>query len=190
MSFNSPRTEFETWDVRLKWTVEYPSEFFGTNDTSQNQFDVWGVDRGSITIARNLTKISSLEQYNQGFVNGIPDITITILQKESGPAFEIMRRISTSDIPFDLRLSLVSDKADNTITQPWMDGYEEYLGCRVLNERTNYNIAEFPVREFECMAMRRRVNGATGISLGDQSVSIDDLVEGDGTYNTVSFDLT
>lgn len=192
MSFNGLDSNFETWDVRLIWQITYPSTLLG--GAGDNSFEVYGVDRSSITISRNLTKINSLEQYGQGWINGVPDIRVTIFEKESGPSFEVLRRISARNIPFDLELNLYPGGEFNPALQLWMNGYEKFEGCRIVNERTNYNVAEFPVREFECMALRHRINEPdSGIIFGDVSVSAADVgetTEGDGSYTTISFDLT
>jgi hypothetical protein len=93
-----------------------------------------------------------------------------------------MRRLAATQIPFDVQLNLASDDEttqheDNPHEGIWIDGYEEFLGCRVTTERTNYNIAEFPVREFECMALRHYINS-------DDEEVYDALIEGDGNYAT------
>jgi len=173
---------FKTWDVKLIWTVTYPSELFSppVNYTGDS-FEIYGVDRGSISISRPLTRISSLERYNQGYQHGVPDIRLTIFTKESGVSFEKLRRLAATQQPFDVSLVLASDMDVNLEDNPhkgiWIDGYEEYLGCRVTNERTNYTVAEFPVREFECMALRRRIKESN-----DLEINFDNMLEGDGNY--------
>jgi len=92
-----------------------------------------------------------------------------------------MRRLAASKIPFDVTLNLASDPVDgndfgnNPHEGIWIEGYEEFLGCRVTTERTNYNIAEFPVREFECMALRHIIK---------ETDDFYSMIEGDGTYAT------
>lgn len=189
MSLNE---NFKTWDVKLIWQVIYPSTLLGGE--GDNTFEVFGVDRSSITISRNLTRINSLEQYGQGYLNGVPDIRVTILEKESGPSFDLMRRLSASNIPFDLELQLINSESDNQAENDWMDGYEKFLGCRVVNERTNYGIAEFPVREFECMALRHQVSKGSGeitLENGETVTVTNAVIEGDGSYNSsITFDIT
>jgi len=159
-----------------------------TSSLDSVTFEIYGVDRASITVNRPLTRISSLERYGQGYQDGVPDIRLSIFTKESGPSFERMRRLSASKVPFDVSLILASDNTDvqledNPHEGIWIDGYEEYLGCRVTTERTNYTVAEFPVREYECMVLRRRVKESNELSdiLG---ADFDDMIEGDGTYAT------
>jgi len=173
---------FKTWDVKLIWTVTYPSELFAPiSGADEDSFEIYGVDRGSISISRPLTRINSLERYNQGYQHGVPDIRLTIFTKESGASFEKLRRLSATQQPFDVSLVLASDIDANLEDNPhkgiWIDGYEEYLGCRVTNERTNYTVAEFPVREFECMALRRRLKESD-----DLEANFDTMLEGDGNY--------
>jgi hypothetical protein len=174
---------FKTWDVKLIWTVTMPSELFTPpSGFTPETFEIFGVDRGSISISRPLTRISSLERYNQGYQHGVPDIRLTIFTKESGTSFEKLRRLSTTQMPFDVSLVLATDmdtsSEDNAAQGIWIDGYEEYLGCRVTNERTNYTVAEFPVREFECMALRRRL-----LATEDLELNLLELMEGDGSYS-------
>lgn len=195
MSFESIDENFKGWDVRLVWDVSYPSSLYTSGTGTIDNFEIYGADRSSISISRNLTRINSLEQYNQGYINGVPDIRITIFEKEEGPSFEILRRLSARNIPFDVELNLYPEGEDNDSGMgDWMNGYEKFLGCRVVNERSNYNIAEFPVREFECMALRHSISQPDSeISIGNLSVSannVGETVEGDGTYTTVKFDLT
>jgi len=185
MSAPSLTDNFKTWDVKLLWTVTMPSEIFtNTQEVTEDSFEIFGVDRGSISISRPLARINSLEQYNQGYQDGVPDIRLTIFTKESGPSFEKMRRLSTSKIPFDVSLILASTSdtkglESNVHEGIWIDGYEEYLGCRVTNERTNYAVAEFPVREYEIMALRRRLKEST-----DLTANFGEMIEGDGNYAT------
>lgn len=172
---------YKSWDVKLIWSITYPSELYSSTVTEVS-FEIYGVDRGSISITRPLTRLNSLEQYNQGYIDGIPDIRVTIFTKESGPTFETMRRLAATKIPFDVSLTLASDVdtsvlEDNPHEGIWIDGYEEYLGCRITSERTSYAQAEFPLREYECMALRRKI-----MSSNDLTINFAEMTEGDGTY--------
>jgi len=180
---------FKTWDVRLLWSVIYPSSLFAKAEgADEGDFEIYGVDRSAATISRPLTKINSLEVYGQGWQDGVPDIRVTIFTKESGTSFEQMRRLAASKIPFDIQLTLASDELDGNLENNphegiWIDGYEDFLGCRVTTERTNYNVAEFPVREFECVALRHRILDSTGLAAA-LGADFDIMIEGDGTYAT------
>lgn len=178
MSVPNLSGNYKTWDVKLLWHVAYPSLLF-TSSADKEGIELLGVDRGSISITRPLTRINSLDRYNQGFIDGVPDIRVTVFTKEAGSGFEAMRRLAATKIPFDVQLNLASENIPNSEDNPhegiWMEGYEEFLGCRVTSERTNYAIADFPVREFECMGLRHYINSSTGYSA---------LIEGDGTYET------
>ena len=55
----------------------------------------------------------------------------------------------------------------------WMKGFEKFLGCVVSRESQTIEIAEFPVREFECDALRHVILGYD---------TLKELIEGDGTY--------
>ena len=128
------------------------------------------------------------KQYNQGYQDGIPDIRVTIFTKESGPSFERMRRLAATKVPFDVSLTLASDLADPNLENNahegiWVDGYEQFLGCRVTSERTTYAQADFPLREFECMALRHKILESNELAtvLG---ADFDEIIEGDGTYAT------
>jgi len=191
MSTNPSLTNnFKTWDVKLIWSVTYPSTLYDPGDVDEESFEIYGVDRGSMSISRPLTRINSLEQYNQGFQDGIPDIRVTIFTKESGPTFEKMRRLSATKIHFDVSLTLASDLIDTNLENNphegiWIDGYEQFLGCRVTSERTSYAQAEFPLREFECMVLRHKIMDSNTLSTlyPDEITSeFDEMIEGDGTY--------
>lgn len=181
---------FKTWDVKLQWTVTYPS-----NASEQSSFEIYGVDRDSEEIVRNLFKISSLEEYGQGWGNGIPDMSITIFTKENGPSFEAMRRLSSTETEFDLELTLVPDEnPEGQLDWEWMDGYEVWKRCRVNRERSNHNIAEIPIREFECLALRRKIKTAGAvITMEDGETTLNytssGIEEGDGSYAEM-IDLT
>lgn len=175
---------YKTWDVKLIWLVNLPSRLFSPGSLESVSFEIYGTDRSSLNITRPLNRINSLEQYSQGYQDGVPDIRVTIFTKESGESFEKMRRLAATKIPFDVSLNLASDVDDaNLEDNPhegiWIDGYEEFLGCRVTSERTNYTIAELPVREFECMALRHYIKSTDDFEA---------LIEGDGTYET-DYDL-
>ena len=181
MSEPSLSNNYKTWDVKLLWNVNYPSRIFAPGGVDSGSIEIYGIDRSAITINRPLTRISSLEQYNQGYIDGVPDIRVTIFTKESGENFEKMRRLAATKIPFDVSLNLASDDItvqleDNPHEGIWIDGYEEFLGCRVTAERTNYTVADMPVREFECMALRHYIK---------DSDDFDAMIEGDGTYATL-----
>lgn len=175
MSEPNLTNNYKTWDVKLIWIVGFPSRIFASGGITAGTIELLGADRGSISITRPLTRISSLEQYNQGFIDGVPDIRVTVFTKESGGNFENMRRLSASKIPFDISLNLEDAYEDNTHEGIWIDGYEEFLGCRVTSERTNYAIADMPVREFECMALRHYIKATADFNL---------MIEGDGSYAT------
>lgn len=171
---------FKTWDVKLIWLVNYPSRLYTPAGVTPGSFEIYGVDRSAINIARPKIKIESLEQGGQGWNKKTPSFTIPIFTKESGDSFEKLRRLSALDIPFDIQLNLVSDVdeaqlEDNEHQGIWIDGYEEFLGCTVINERTNYNITEFPVREFECAGLRHYIKETDDFYA---------ILEGDGTYRT------
>ena len=179
---------YKTWDVKLIWSVTFPSRIFAPGEITSTNFEIYGVDRSSINISRPLTRISSLEQYNQGYIDGVPDIRVTCFTKESGKKFELLRRLAAKKIPFDISLTLASDHdngelEDNPHEGIWIDGYEEFLGCRVTGERTNYAIADMPLREFECMSLRHLIKSAT-IEVNGISYAFDEIIEGDGTYET------
>lgn len=180
---------YKTWDVKLIWTVIFPSSIFAAGTiTTPISFEIYGVDRSSINISRPLARINSLEQSNQGYIDGIPDIRATVFTKESGKSFEQLRRLSAKRIPFDVTLTLASDHDNATLEDNphegiWIDGYEQFLGCRVTGERTNYAVADFPVREFECMCLRHIIKSAT-IEIDGEDVAFEDIIEGDGTYDT------
>jgi len=180
---------FKTWDVKLIWVVNYPSRIFHPGAVVPREFEIYGTDRSSISISRPLTKINSLEQGGQGWIDGIPDIRITLFAKESGQSFEQLRRLSVKKIPFDVQLNLAStvitqNLQDNPHEGIWIVGYEEFLGCRVTAERSNYAIAEMPIREFECMCLRHFIKDGDIIDGDKNIISFEGLIEGDGTYDT------
>ena len=176
---------FKTWDVKLIWNVTFPSSIFAPGSIESKTFEIFGIDRSAININRPLTRINSLEQYNQGYIDGVPDIRVTIFTKESGQSFEQLRRLSAKKIHFDVSLTLANDSVtpDNSYEGIWIDGYEEFLGCRVTGERTNYSVADFPVREFECMALRHNIKGTTVTDVDGVETVFGDIMEGDGTYD-------
>lgn len=171
---------YKTWDVKLIWLVTYPSRLYSPGDVESASFEIFGVDRSAINITRPKNKIESLEQGGQGWSKKTPSFTIPIFTKESGESFEKLRRLAALDIPFDVQLNLASDVdeqilEDNPHEGIWIDGYEEFLGCTVINERTNYAITEFPVREFECAGLRHFIK---------ETDDFESILEGDGTYRT------
>jgi len=171
---------YKTWDVKLLWIVTYPSALYAPGTITPESFELFGVERDSIVINRPKTKISSLEQIGQGWQKGIPSFAITTFTKESGTSFEKMRRLAALDIPFDISEVLASDSEvrleDNAHVGICIDGYEVFYGCTVVNERTNHNIAEFPLREFECHGLRHYIM---------ETELFEAILEGDGTYKTV-----
>lgn len=180
MSEPSLSENFKTWDVKLIWLVNYPSRLFPPGDVESGSFHIYGVDRSAINIVRPKTKIESLEEGGQGWTKKTPNFTIPVFTKESGESFEKMRRLCATDIPFDVQLNLASDVdekqlEDNPHQGIWIDGYEEFLGCTSLNERTNYTIADFPVREFELGGLRHYIK---------ETDEFEAIIEGDGTYRT------
>ena len=171
---------YKTWDVKLIWLVTFPSRLYAPGDVESMTFHIYGVDRSAINISRPKTKIESLEEGGQGWNKKTPTFTIPIFTKESGESFDKMRRLTATDIPFDITLTLASDVEnrpleDNPHQGIWMDNYEEFLGCTCINERTNYNITEFPVREFECEGLKHYLK---------ETDDFEAILEGDGTYIT------
>ena len=162
MSINDPNfkpKDFLRWEVKPVWTVYFPSELAGG---TQSSFTIYGVDRGSLDIARNWDKIHSVEQFNQGFVAKPEDFTFTIAIKERGDAFEKFRRLAKGGVMFDVECDLLRDTSDqpygsrpeehteDASYEPWMKGFEKYKGCVVMREGQTIELATFPVREFEC----------------------------------------
>ncbi len=176
-------TDFLRWEVKPVWIVVVKSEVTGA--VAEYEFELLGLNRSAGDISRNFEKVHSVEQFNQGRVAKPTDMTITVALKENGNAFEAMRRISKGAIEFDIRCDLINDvvshKDSPTVNaagrQVWMKGFEKFIGCIVQRESQTIEIAEFPVREFECDALRHEIMGVDieGASLGS-------LIEGDGTF--------
>ena len=175
--------DFLKWEVKPVWKVSVKSEITGI--ASEYDFEILGLNRSAGDINRNWEKIHSVEQFNQGRVAKPSDFTITIAIKENGNPFEAMRRISKGAIEFDIRCDLINDVSSH-VDSPiqniagksvWMKGFEKFIGCIVMRESQTIEIAEFPVREFECDALRHQI---MGIEVG--GASLDALIEGDGTY--------
>ena len=172
--------DFLRWDVKIVWIVSVKSEITGI--ASEYEFEILGLNRSAGDISRNWEKVHSVEQFNQGRVAKPSDYTITIAIKETGNSYEAMRRISKGAIEFDIRCDLINDVAshqDSEIeniagTKVWMKGFEKFVGCIVMRESQTIEIAEFPVREFECDALRHVIFGVDEEDL--------DLIEGDGTF--------
>ena len=172
--------DFLRWDVKPVWIVSVKSEITGI--AAEYEFEILGLNRSAGDISRNWEKVHSVEQFNQGRVAKPSDYTITIAIKETGNSYEAMRRISKGAIEFDIRCDLINDVAshqDSEIeniagTKVWMKGFEKFVGCIVMRESQTIEIAEFPVREFECDALRHVIFGVDEEDL--------DLIEGDGTF--------
>jgi len=158
--------EFLRWEVKPIWKITYPSSLLG-GETST--ITIFGVDRGSLDVSRNWEKINSVEEFNQGFVAKPIDFTITIAVKERGKGFETLRRLASAGTLFDIECDLLRETNDSTIVgerseeedaqpsdyEPWLKGFESYQGCVVNREGSTVEIATFPIREFECIFLRR-----------------------------------
>ncbi len=172
--------DFLRWDVKPVWIVSVKSELTGLK--AEYEFEVLGLNRSAGDINRNWEKVHSVEQFNQGRVAKPSDYTITIAVKENGNSFEAMRRISKGAIEFDIRCDLLNDVDSHTNSETeniagkkvWMRGFEKFVGCVVSRESQTIEIAEFPVREFECDALRHVIFGVEEADI--------DLIEGDGTF--------
>lgn len=188
MSINSNK-DFLRWEVKPILRVYYRSEVVGGD---QQTFEIYGLDRGDLTITRNWEKIHSVEQFNQGYVAKPTDFIITIAVKEHGAAFEKLRRLSKGGIIFDVEVDLVrvSDQpyGDKPLEHeedenylPWMNGFEKFKGCIVNREGSTIELATFPVREFECQFLRHTIKESVNGVYQDI-----ELEEGDGTYPTLA----
>ena len=175
--------DFLRWDVKPVWIIVVKSEITGI--ASEYEFEILGLNRSAGDINRNWEKVHSVEQFNQGRIAKPSDFTITIAIKENGNAFEAMRRISKGGIEFDIRCDFINDVSshqDSPTTNiankdVWLKGFEKFIGCVVMRESQTIEIAEFPVREFECDALRHSI---LGVDVDD--VSLTALIEGDGTF--------
>jgi len=172
------------FNVKPIWKIEAPSERIRTG-TDIFEFTIYGVDRGSMSISRNWRLIHSVEEYGQGFVASPPDLTITIAVKESGEAFEHMRRLGKTGTMFDIICDILretenpSDEAEILGYEPWLHGFERFEGCVINREGQTIDVGAFPVREFEIMFLRHEIMERSG----------DPLREGDGTYATYDFTI-
>jgi len=171
--------DFLRWEVKPVWVVSFKSEIGGF-EAGTHSFEVLGLNRSAGDINRNWEKIHSVEQFNQGRAAKPSDFTITIAVKENGDAFEAMRRLSKGAIEFDIRCDLIADSTGVVHGTPnpanvdvWMQGFEKFLGCVVMRESQTIEIAEMPVREFECDALRHVIMG---------TATLKELIEGDGNY--------
>lgn len=176
--------DFLRWDVKPVWIVSVVSEIVGQN-VSEYEFEILGLNRSAGDINRNWEKVHSVEQFNQGRIAKPSDFTITIALKENGNSFEAMRRVSKGAIEFDIRCDLINDIESHSDSPTkniagrnvWLKGFEKFIGCIVMRESQTIEIAEFPVREFECDALRHVI---MGVDVGTETLI--DLIEGDGTY--------
>ena len=170
--------DFLRWEVKPVWIVTFKSDIIGSG-AGEYSFEVLGLNRSAGDINRNWEKIHSVEQFNQGRAAKPGDYTITLAIKENGNAFEAMRRLSKGAIEFDVRCDLIqeteSDIGNTNLAgkHVWMKGFEKFLGCVVTRESQTIEIAEMPVREFECDALRHVILGYD---------TLKELIEGDGTY--------
>ena len=179
MSINN-NNDFLRWEVKPVWIVTFKSDIIGAG-AGEYSFEVLGLNRSAGDISRNWEKLHSVEQFNQGRAAKPGDYTITLAIKENGDAFEAMRRLSKGAIEFDVRCDLIQEVTshqDSPVVNAagkhvWMKGFEKFLGCVVSRESQTIEIAEMPVREFECDALRP-------VILGYDTVK--ELIEGDGTY--------
>ncbi len=175
--------DFLKWEVKPVWVVSVKSEITGI--APEYDFEILGLNRSAGDINRNWEKVHSVEQFNQGRVAKPSDFTITIALKENGNPYEAMRRVSKGAIEFDIRCDLINDVSSHSDSptqniagkKVWMKGFEKFIGCVVMRESQTIEIAEFPVREFECDALRHEIMG-----IDVDGTSLDALIEGDGTY--------
>jgi len=176
-------SDFLRWDVKPVWIIVVKSEITGT--VAEYEFEILGLNRSAGDINRNWEKVHSVEQFNQGRVSKPSDFTITIALKENSNSFEAMRRISKGAIEFDIRCDFIDDVLSHQDSpthneagkKVWLKGFEKFIGCVVMRESQTIEIAEFPVREFECDALRHVILG-----VDVDNVSLIDLIEGDGIF--------
>ena len=179
--------DFLRWEVKPLWILRFPSQIV-VELTAQKQVEIYGVNRSVGDITRDWEIIHSVEEFRQGYVAKPSDIRFTIALKEHGKAYEILRRLAKGGILFDVECTIIDndDYLDNPITPTnlttgavfnWMRGFERYVGCVVSRESQTIDIAEFPVREFECLALRHQL-------LSDGALSM--LIEGGGTFDGVN----
>lgn len=169
--------DFLRWEVKPVWIVSVKSEITGI--VAEYEFELFGLNRSAGDISRNWEKVHSVEQFNQGRIAKPTDMKITVALKENGNAFEAMRRISKGAIEFDIRCDLINEVSRENIAgnQVWLKGFEKFIGCVVDRESQTIEIAEFPVREFECDALRHEIMG-----VDVEGASLPSLIEGDGTF--------
>lgn len=175
--------DFLRWDVKPVWIISFKSDIIGTG-AGEYSFEVLGLNRSAGDISRNWEKIHSVEQFNQGRAAKPGEFTITIAVKENGDAYEALRRLAVGAVEFDIRCDLISDVVshqDSPVVNAagkhvWMKGFEKFVACVCMRESQTIEIAEIPVREFECDALRHIIMGYKTLKA---------LVEGDGTYPTV-----
>lgn len=220
-----PGKELALWDVKPIWIVS-PSPRWGSDDFTP--FVVWGISRVSTINTRPTKRLHSLEEYNQEHIDLQSEFYCTIFEKETGHAFEMLRRIASTKTKFKIQCAVITDLHDwqkivnnlgkieydqltylgkksneylssimmglikkgeplsrKVIVNRWMKGYETYDGCRVIEENTNYNIAEFPVREFRCSALRHGIKeGEYPKEIFGTEILYTEVVEGGGQPTT------
>jgi len=197
MSLEKQLKHYGVFKVKPVWRVLTPSSLIGTPSLTK---DLYGVDRGGLDVVRNWEKISSVEQFNQGWADHPTDYTITIAIKTKGTPFEILRRLSAGKEMFDIELDILMDSASKPVGShrpdeatalglptgwvPWMVGFESYLGCVVQREGRTIEIGGLPVQEFECSFLHREIRPLEDY-YGYTTSAIE---EGDGT--TPSIDLS
>lgn len=175
---------FLEWDVKPVFTVDYPSE--ATGNDSQGSFQVFGLESASGELMRNYEYINSVEQHLQGYKKMASELTITLVVKEQGGAFEKLRRLGKSGTLFDVSCNLVKNitssehrGGSHENAPEWMDGFEQWIGCIINRESQTIEIGDIPVREFECMALSHRIKTADNYN----TASVD---EGDGVPPSLS----
>lgn len=176
-------SDFLRWEVKPVWIVVVKSEMAGV--VAEYEFEILGLNRSAGDISRNWEKVHSVEQFNQGRTPKPGDFTITIALKENGDSFEAFRRVSKGGIEFDIRCDFINDVVSHQDSptqnaagkKVWLKGFEKFIGCVVTRESQTIEIAEFPVREFECDALRHVILG-----VDVDGVSLVDLIEGDGIF--------
>ena len=180
--------DFLKWDVKPIWTASYPSVIEG--GTNFQTIELFGSNRSVADIGREWEVVHSIDQFRQGYVAKPSDIRFTIAVKEQTYSFEAMRRIAIGGILFDVICDIAVDPiaggAVGDVESPqqgtWLrgpnssgsiviGGYEKYIGCVVVRESQTIETGEIPIREFECLALRRSI-----------SDGLKELIEGDGTY--------
>lgn len=176
---------FKLWDVKPIWSIR-TSKYTPTIENLN--IEIYGMDRTTHNNAKAMTRTSSMEKYNQGYVEEVEDLRVSIFVKEGGGAFEVLRRLSVSKVFFKVDCSILTDSSGGELAHvaPWMKGFEEWEGCMIVNDVTNYAVAEYPVREFEVMALEHTVKkpDEDQIVLADGTILpvTEDITEGDGTF--------